>query len=38
MNVIVSTRTLVGPLIGILAVMLVISATLLLWTRRKGWW
>jgi magnesium transporter len=38
LNVIVNTRTLVGPLIGLLAVMVVMSAILLTWTRRKGWW
>jgi Mg2+ and Co2+ transporter CorA len=38
LNVIVNTKTLVGPLVGILAVMVVMSAILLTWTRRKGWW
>lgn len=38
MNVIVNDATAVGPLVGILAVMLVMSGILLEWTRRKGWW
>ena len=38
MNVIVSTTTLVGPLLWILAVMVAMSAVLLYWARRMGWW
>jgi Mg2+ and Co2+ transporter CorA len=38
MNVIVSTRTHVVSLAVVLAVMTVMSAALLLWARRKGWW
>jgi Mg2+ and Co2+ transporter CorA len=38
MNVIVSSRTHVLPLVLLLAVMAVMSAALLLWARRKGWW
>jgi Mg2+ and Co2+ transporter CorA len=38
MNVIVSDHTLVGPLVLLLAIMLVMSGVLLEWTRRKGWW
>jgi magnesium transporter len=38
MNVIVYDATAVGTLVWILAVMLVMSAILLEWTRRKGWW
>ena len=38
MNVIVNDSTQVGELVLILAVMLVISAVMLVWTRRKGWW
>ena len=38
MNVIVSDRTPVGPLVLLLAIMLVMSGVLLEWTRRKGWW
>ena len=38
MNVIVSDHTQVGPLVLLLAVMLVMSGVLLEWTRRKGWW
>lgn len=30
--------TQVGRLAGILAVMLVVSAIMLVWTKRKGWW
>jgi magnesium transporter len=38
MNVIVADHVLVGPLVAVLAVMLVMSAVLMVWTRRKGWW
>jgi magnesium transporter len=38
MNVIVADHVLVGPLVVVLAVMLVMSAVLMVWTRRKGWW
>jgi magnesium transporter len=38
MNVIVNNSTHVGQLVALLAVMGVMSATLLLWARRKGWW
>jgi Mg2+ and Co2+ transporter CorA len=38
MNVIVNERTVVGQLVLVLAVMLVMSGILLVWTRRKGWW
>ncbi|MCU1614279.1 MAG: Magnesium transport protein CorA [Frankiales bacterium] len=38
MNVIVSTHTHVVGLVVILAVMAVMSAAVLLWARRKGWW
>ena len=38
MNVIVNSSTHVGQLVALLAVMSVMSATLLLWARRKGWW
>ena len=38
MNLIVSESTRVRPLLLTLAVMLAMSATLLVWARRKGWW
>jgi magnesium transporter len=38
MNVIVNDSTHVGQLVVLLAVMSVMSAMLLLWARRKGWW
>jgi magnesium transporter len=38
MNVIVNDATKVGQLVLILAVMLVMSGMLLVWTHRKGWW
>jgi Mg2+ and Co2+ transporter CorA len=38
MNVIVSGSTHFGLLLLALAVMLVMSAVLLVWARRKGWW
>jgi Mg2+ and Co2+ transporter CorA len=38
MNVIVNDSTHVGQLVVLLTVMSVMSAMLLLWARRKGWW
>jgi Mg2+ and Co2+ transporter CorA len=38
MNVIVNEQTLVGPLMALLAIMLMMSGILLIWTHRKGWW
>jgi magnesium transporter len=38
MNVIVNDQTRLGQLMALLAVMLVMSGTLLIWTHRKGWW
>ena len=38
MNVIVNEETVVGPLLLVLAVMLIMSGILLVWTHRKGWW
>ena len=38
MNVIVNEASPVGLLVLILAVMLVMSGIMLVWTRRKGWW
>jgi magnesium transporter len=38
MNVIVNDSTHLGWLVVLLTVMGVMSATLLLWARRKGWW
>src|SRR4051794_15360405 len=38
MNVIVYGHTVVGQLMLVLAVMLIMSGILLVWTRRKGWW
>jgi magnesium transporter len=38
MNVIVSTQTHVVALVVLLAIMAVMSAAVLLWARRKGWW
>ena len=38
MNVIVHDQTAVGQLLLVLAVMLIMSGILLVWTRRKGWW
>jgi Mg2+ and Co2+ transporter CorA len=38
MNVIVSTSTHWVALVVLLVVMTVMSALLLLWARRKGWW
>src|ERR1700712_5709793 len=38
MNVIVNDKTHVPALIGVLAVMVVMSALLLTWAKRRGWW
>lgn len=38
MNIIVNERTHVPALIGVLAVMIVMSALLLTWAKRRGWW
>jgi magnesium transporter len=38
MNIIVNTETDVPHLIAVLAVMVVVSAALLVWARRHGWW
>ena len=38
MNVIVNDATTVGPLVLLLAVMLIISTMMMVWTHRKGWW
>ena len=38
MNVIVNDVTQVRELVTLLAVMLVMSGILLVWTHRKGWW
>jgi len=38
MNVIVNDVTQVRELVALLAVMLVMSGILLVWTHRKGWW
>ena len=38
MNVIVNEQTLTGPLVVLLAIMLMMSGILLIWTHRKGWW
>jgi magnesium transporter len=38
MNVIVNQSTHVGQLVVLLTVMSAMSATLLFWARRKGWW
>jgi magnesium transporter len=38
MNVIVNARTHVGQLTVLLTVMAVMSAAVLVWARRKGWW
>ena len=38
MNIIVNERTHVPALIGVLAVMVVMSALLLTWAKRRGWW
>jgi Mg2+ and Co2+ transporter CorA len=38
MNVIVNDSTHLGQLAVVLAVMAVMSALLLRWTKRQGWW
>jgi Mg2+ and Co2+ transporter CorA len=38
MNVIVSDRTEWTPLWILVAVMVIISTAILIWTRRQGWW
>ncbi|WP_238441323.1 magnesium transporter CorA family protein [Frankia sp. AgW1.1] len=38
MNVIVNEHTQVWPLVATLAVMVAMSAALLRWARRRGWW
>ena len=38
MNVIVNDTTHISWLVGLLAVMAVMSAGVLVWARRKGWW
>lgn len=38
MNVIVSTHTHWATLGALVGVMVAMSAVLLLWTRRQGWW
>jgi Mg2+ and Co2+ transporter CorA len=38
MNVIVNEQTLTGPLVVLLAIMMIMSGILLVWTHRKGWW
>jgi magnesium transporter len=38
MNIIVNDRTHLPALIGVLAVMVVMSALLLTWAKRRGWW
>jgi magnesium transporter len=38
MNVIVNDSTRWGVLLLLLSIMLVMSTTLLVWARRKGWW
>ena len=38
MNVIVNEQTLTGPLVVLLAIMVMMSGVLLIWTHRKGWW
>jgi Mg2+ and Co2+ transporter CorA len=38
MNVIVNERTHVPALIVILSIMAVMSAMLLTWAKRRGWW
>jgi Mg2+ and Co2+ transporter CorA len=38
MNVIVNDRSNLPQLFIVLAVMLLISGTLLRWTKRQGWW
>jgi len=38
MNIIVNDRTRVPALIVVLTVMAVMSAMLLTWAKRRGWW
>src|SRR5215207_8114783 len=38
MNIIVNDRTHLPALIGVIAVMVVMSITLLTWAKRQGWW
>lgn len=38
MNIIVNDRTHLPALIGVLAIMAVMSALLLTWAKRRGWW
>ena len=38
MNVIVNDATQPGLLTALLLVMMIMSGTLLVWARRKGWW
>jgi Mg2+ and Co2+ transporter CorA len=38
MNVIVNDSTQIPWVLSLLAVMAAMSATLLVWARRKGWW
>ena len=38
MNIIVNDRTHLPALIGVIAVMVVMSALLLTWAKRRGWW
>jgi hypothetical protein len=38
MNVIVNERTHLGQLAVVLAIMVAISAVLLRWAKRQGWW
>ena len=38
MNIIVNDRTHIPQLIGVLFVMAVMSALLLTWAKRRGWW
>jgi magnesium transporter len=38
MNVIVNDETKYGPLAIALTIMIVMSTTLLIWAKRKGWW
>jgi magnesium transporter len=38
MNVIVNEQTRIDLLIALLVIMLIMSGTLLIWAKRKGWW
>ena len=38
MNVIVNEETLTGALAVLLAIMLIMSGSSLVWAHRKGWW